>query len=102
MSEGLDPVIHPPKRLAVMAILAHSSDADFTFLRAHLRVSDSVLSKHMSVLIDAGYVSVNKTGRGRGSVTTYRITKDGTKAYRAYRETLDTLLAGLPPEPGKE
>jgi len=102
MGDELNPVIHAPNRLAAMAILAHSSDADFAFLRNHLQVSDSVLSKQMSTLIDAGYVSVHKAGRGRGSVTTYRITKDGTNAYRAYRETLDTLLAGLPPEPGKE
>ena len=52
---ALDPLIHPPKRLAAMAILAASDWADFTFLRARLDASDSDLSKQMKVLQDAGY-----------------------------------------------
>src|SRR5699024_12790895 len=40
MNFGLDPVIHAPKRLAMMALLSHSHDADFTFVRDTLQVSD--------------------------------------------------------------
>ena len=94
MSPALDPIIHPPKRLAAMAILAHAQDADFKFLRSHLHVSDSDLSKQMSALADAGYVTIRKTGRGRGSVTTFRISKAGRAAYHAYRKALEELLAG--------
>lgn len=94
MSEGLDPVIHPPKRLAAMAILAHAEYAEFKFLREHLEVSDSDLSKQMSALVEADYVGVHKQGRGRGSVTTFRITRTGRHAYDRYRATLERLLAG--------
>ena len=94
MSQGLDPVIHPPKRLAAMALLAHATDADFRFLRDHLGVSDSDLSKQMSALAEAGYVEVRKQGHGRGGVTTYRITRAGRRAYDAYRVTLEALLSG--------
>lgn len=92
MIEGLDPVIHPPKRLAAMAVLAHASDVDFGFLRDHLGVSDSDLSKQMAVLSEAGYVEIRKRGHGRGSVTNFRITKIGRKAYKDYRKALDSLL----------
>lgn len=92
--DGLNPTIHQPKRLAAMAVLAHSQDADFKFLRDHLQVSDSDMSKQMSALIEAGYVSVTKRGRGRASRTTFRITKSGRAAYDAHRQALEKLLAG--------
>ena len=91
--EGLDPVIHAPKRLAAMAVLAGVESTDFGFLRDHLRVSDSDLSKQMTALEQAGYVKVTKTGRGRGGRTTYRATRAGRTAYAHHRAALRALLA---------
>ncbi|MFN8191007.1 MAG: transcriptional regulator [Nocardioidaceae bacterium] len=88
----LDPVIHAPKRLAAMAILANASSCDFPFLRSQLDLTDSDLSKQMTTLVDAGYVTVRKSGRGRGSVTTYRITRLGRQAYLTHRAALAALL----------
>ena len=90
----LDAVIHAPKRLAAMAILAASSGTDFAFLREHLQLSDSDLSKQMSALRDVGYVKVSKSGRGHGSTTTYTITRAGSVAYRRHRQALEALLHG--------
>lgn len=90
---GLDPVIHAPKRLAAMALLANAMDADFAFVRDHLQVSDSDLSKQMAELAKAGYVEIRKHGRGPGSSTTYRITKAGRRAYLAHRKALQAILA---------
>ena len=87
----LDPVIHSPKRLAVMAILDNSTSTDFAFLRNYLDVSDSDLSKQMSALEQAGYVAVTKTGRGRGSSTGYRITDVGRATYRRHVAVLRQL-----------
>lgn len=98
--EGLNPTIHQPKRLAAMAVLVHAQDADFKFLRDHLGVSDSDLSKQMSAQVEAGYVSVTKRGRGRASRTTFRITKSGRSAYDAHRQALERLLAGPDTETG--
>lgn len=95
--DDLDPVIHAPKRLAVMAILA-SSTADFRFLRDHLGVTDSDLSKQMSALERAGYVRPAKT-RGPGGSTWYRITKTGTTAYQQHLAALNSIVAG--PSPGR-
>lgn len=50
-----------------MAMLDATDGTDFAFLREHLQLSDSDLSKHMSALQSAGYVTVSKSGRGRGS-----------------------------------
>jgi DNA-binding MarR family transcriptional regulator len=88
----LDPVIHAPKRLAAMALLANSESTDFPFLREHLGVSDSDLSKQMAALENAGYVAITKSGRGRGATTTYKITKPGRAAYQRHRAALRALL----------
>ncbi len=94
MISNLDPVIHAPKRLALMALLAHAQDADFGFVRDALKVSDSDLSKQATALADAGYITVAKAGRGRGGTTTFRITKQGRAAYGKHRAALEALLAG--------
>ena len=90
---GLDPVIHAPKRLAAMALLANAMDADFAFVRDHLQISDSDLSKQMGELAKAGYVEVRKHGRGPGASTTFRITRTGRRAYVAHRKALQAILA---------
>jgi DNA-binding MarR family transcriptional regulator len=87
----LDPVVHAPKRLAIMSVLASSSSTDFGFLREHLAVSDSDLSKQMSALEAAGYVAVTKS-RGRGGVTSYRITRAGSAAFRKHVAALRAIV----------
>lgn len=97
MIEDLDLTIHAPKRLAAMAILANSAQASFRFLKDNLQVSDSDLSKHMSALQSAGYVTISKDGRGRGATTTFALTRAGEKAYTRHRAALRALLDEPPP-----
>lgn len=94
--DGLDPALTAPKRLAAMALLSRSAAADFAVLRAHLRISESDLSKQMSALVAAGYVTARKSGsgRGRGSATTYHATREGKKAYARHRAALEAILEG--------
>lgn len=93
---GLDPTLSAPKRLAIMAVLASSRSTDFGFLKGHLAVSDSDLSKQAATLEAAGHLEITKSGRGRGATTTYRATKAGRAAYRKHRETLQRLLGDSP------
>lgn len=92
--DGLDPALTAPKRLAAMALLSRAAAADFGVLRAHLGVSESDLSKQMTALVTAGYATVRKSGRGRGSATTYQATSAGRKAYARHRAALEAILAG--------
>ncbi len=94
MTAGLDPVIHPVKRLAAMSILANSHSAEHAYLRQKLELSDSDLSKQMKALVEAGYVSSRKTGIGRGGATIYAITPNGRAAHTAYVAQLGKLLGG--------
>ena len=92
--EELDPALTAPKRLAAMALLTRATAADFAVLRDHLGVSDSDLSKQMSALVAVGYVSVRKSGRGRGSATSYQATRGGKRAYTRHRAALEAILEG--------
>ena len=55
-----DPVIHAPGRLQICAILSGLDDAEFAMIRDRIGVSDSVLSKHLKQLEEAGYVALAK------------------------------------------
>ncbi|MBM9434119.1 transcriptional regulator [Flaviflexus equikiangi] len=96
MRANLDPIIHAPKRLMAMAILANTEHASFQFLKDQLGLTDSDLSKQMAALESAGYVTITKKGRGPGSVTTFAMTKTGSRAYTAHREALHALLGSHP------
>lgn len=98
---GIDPVLQAPKRLAITAMLHGATSVDFAFLREHLDLRDSDLSKQMSALADAGYVTVTKTRPGRGGTTTYRITRAGRKAFTAHRTALAALLDPRPAPDGQ-
>jgi DNA-binding MarR family transcriptional regulator len=92
--DGLDPALTAPKRLAAMALLSRTTGADFAVLRDHLGVSESDLSKQMSALATAGYVTARKSGHGRGSATTYQATREGKRAYSRHRAALEAILDG--------
>ena len=55
-----DEIIHPSTRLSIVALLASTDWADFSFVRDRLGLSDSALSKQFSVLEDAGYVTIER------------------------------------------
>lgn len=56
----LNPLIHAPVRLQICAILFATDEAEFALVREETEVSESVLSKQVKLLADAGYVNVRK------------------------------------------
>ncbi len=91
---AFDEVIHAPLRLRICAFLDAVSSAEFGAVREMLDVADSVVSKHLKVLTEAGYVELEKpTGRGRVR-TWVKLTEAGKKAYRGHVEALRGITAG--------
>ena len=91
---ALDPVIHAPNRLQICAFLAPLEEAEFQILREELEVSESVLSKHISRLVEAEYISVRKSpvnGRQRKWAS---LTEKGRTAFSAHVATLQRIVAG--------
>ena len=88
-----DELIHAPTRLSVVALLAAADWADFTFVRDSLSLSDSALSKQISILEQAGYVTVRKTGAGRSRRTHLRLSAAGRQAFSAHAAVLRQIIA---------
>ena len=97
-SEPLNPVIHAPARLRIVATLATLPDGDelsFTRLQDILDLTPGNLITHLRKLEDAGYVSTEKTGNGTAGKTTVALTGEGRKALDVYTQALRGLLDGL-------
>ncbi|NEK60504.1 helix-turn-helix domain-containing protein [Geodermatophilus sabuli] len=79
-----DGVIHPPPRLQICGLLAAVDTMDFAVVRESVGVSDSVLSKHVRQLEEAGYVAVRKATRAARVRTSLALTDAGRVAFDAH------------------
>ncbi len=79
-----DAVIHPPPRLQVCGLLAAVDTMDFATVRDTVGVSDSVLSKHVKQLEEAGYVRVRKATVASRQRTSLSLTRSGREAFDAH------------------
>ena len=103
-TNGLDDVVHQRHRLGVLTITAEAR-ADFSYLKDTLGLTAGNLSRHLTVLEDAGLVKVDKGYEGRRPRTWVRITRRGRTALAAELAALTELVrrhAGPPAggEPG--
>jgi DNA-binding MarR family transcriptional regulator len=97
-TEELDPLIHAPARLRIIATLAALPDGDalsFTRLQDMIGLTPGNLITHLRKLEDAGYIGTEKTGNGAASCTTVALTHQGRTALDTYTTALRDLLAGL-------
>jgi DNA-binding MarR family transcriptional regulator len=88
-----DPVIHAPTRLQIAALLSAVSDAEFASVRDATGVSDSVLSKHLKQMEEAGYVRLHKATLDGRVRTRLSMTGVGRKAFAAHVRALQMLAA---------
>lgn len=93
LPRGFDAVLHPPARLQIAAVLANVDTAEFAKLRELVGISDSVLSKHLSALTEAGYIALSKAASDGRQRTWASLTSSGRKAFKAHVATLEALVA---------
>ena len=95
---GFDEIIHAPVRLRISGLLRGIEEIDFAVLRDTIGVSDATLSKHLKVLVDAGYVSMTKSAsRARSDarrLTWIKQTRAGRRAFDAHMEELRRIAVG--------
>ena len=78
-------------------MLAPVRSLPFSDIRDSLEISDSVLSKHLSALAEAGYVEVSRVrvdARSRRQVT---LTKPGRMALHGHLAALQAIAAAAEP-----
>ena len=98
MTGELDPLIHVPTRLKIVATLAALPDGDslsFTRLQDLLELTPGNLIIHLRKLEEAGYLSTEKTKNGTAPKTTVALTSQGRAALSSYTKALRNLLSGL-------
>lgn len=84
-------LIHAPLRLQICAMLAPVRSLPFSDIRDHLDVSDSVLSKHLSALVEADYVVVSRVNIGARSRRQVALTKTGRDALHGHLAALQAI-----------
>ena len=91
-STTLDKVIHAPNRLLICAILEPLKEVEFRVLREKLNVSDSVLSKHLRVLEESGYIEPKKRVENGYQRTWLALTARGRKAFKQHIRALKAII----------
>jgi DNA-binding MarR family transcriptional regulator len=91
-TSGLDETVHQRHRLGILTITAEAESADFGYLRDALGLTPGNLSRHLTVLEEAGLIKVEKGYEGKRPRTWVSITSDGRSALAAELAALTELL----------
>lgn len=95
---AFDETIHAPTRLRICGLFRQVDQIDFAVLCDSLGLSDTSLSKHLKVLLDAGYVSMTKSASPTRSdarqLTWIKQTRAGRHAFDAHMEELRRIAVG--------
>ena len=78
--------------MAIMSMLAATSELSFTDLRDTLDMTDGNLTTHIRTLQQAGYVVVSKSYKKNRPLTTCALTSDGHQAFGVYVGLLEKIV----------
>src|SRR6476620_3217452 len=95
VSNELDKVIHERMRLGIISALAANDTLSFTDLKNLLNTTDGNISVHARKLEEAGYLTLEKSFKGRMPLTEYRITTAGRKALERYLDHMEALIKAM-------
>ena len=95
VSNELDKTIHERMRLGIISALAANTSLSFTDLKNLLNTTDGNISVHARKLEEAGYLTCEKSFKGRVPLTEYRITNDGRGALNRYLNHMEALINAM-------
>jgi DNA-binding MarR family transcriptional regulator len=95
VSNDLDRVIHERMRLGIISALAANDKLSFGELKKLLNTTDGNISVHARRLEEAGYVTMEKSFKGRVPLTEYAITREGKKALERYLNHMEALIKAM-------
>ena len=75
-----------------MSLLLSVESAEFTFLKEKTASTAGNLSVQLDKLSEAGYISIEKSFKGKKPLTTCKITKQGIKAFENYVNVLKQYI----------
>lgn len=90
---GLDRVMHEKARLGILTSLAgHPDGLSFNDLLRLCGLTQGNMSRHLSVLEEAGLVSIRKGFEARRPRTDIRLTPEGRKRFLDYLSVLEQVI----------
>ncbi|HWM02810.1 MAG TPA: transcriptional regulator [Actinophytocola sp.] len=92
-TSGLNDVVHQKHRLGILTIAAESKRVEFGYLKEVLELTGGNLSRHLTVLVDAGLLAMEKGYDGRRPKTWVSITRAGRSALAEEMAALRALVA---------
>jgi len=92
MLKELDPLLHSQLRLGVMSLLISLESAEFTFLKEKTDSTAGNLSVQLNKLSEAGYITIEKSFKGKKPLTTCKISRKGIKAFEEYVNNLKDYI----------
>ena len=98
-TRSLSEVVHQRHRLGILTIAGEVDQVEFGYLRDALELTAGNLSRHLTVLEEAGLVAIETGYAGRRPRTWVRITPPGRAALDEELRLLRQLLDGGPPQP---
>jgi DNA-binding MarR family transcriptional regulator len=94
-ANGIDDVVHQRVRLGILTVAYEARQAEFSFLRDTLEVTAGNLSQHLSVLENAGLITIEKGYAGRRARTWITLTKAGRAALADEIANLKLLISRI-------
>ncbi|MDF2991728.1 MAG: transcriptional regulator [Microbacterium sp.] len=91
----LDELLQNSVRFSIIAALDRASTLSFKEVRDAVEITDSALSKQVSTLEAAGYLSVGKSFAGKMPRTSLTLTAQGRAAWRTHLATLREIAGSL-------
>jgi DNA-binding MarR family transcriptional regulator len=92
-TNGLNDVVHQRHRLGILTIAAESKRVEFGYLKEALDLTGGNLSRHLTVLVDAGLLDMEKGYDGKRPKTWVSITQSGRQALTDEIAALRALVA---------
>lgn len=93
LTKKIDKIFHDRIRLGAMSVIVTSpKGVTFQELVQELQVTRGNLSVHMKVLEQNNFVSVTKEFVNNKPRTTFKVTPEGQKAFKAYLSLLEEIV----------
>jgi len=96
--DGLDRVTHEKARLGILtSLLTRHDGLVFNELKKLCALTDGNLSRHVTILQEAGFVEIWKGLKGKRPQTLVRITDQGRARFREYLNVLESVIQDAVP-----
>jgi len=79
-------------RLGIMSILMVNDQVDFITIKEQLHATDGNIASHTNALEKLNYVEIKKQFIGKKPNTSYKVTRQGKKAFSDHIDALENLI----------